>query len=123
MYKSLMKKAAIALTLVSAAAVQAATFNIGALGNTYTNTVDVQGTFDDTYTFSLPGSFSGVTGGYLGFDFDGSGMNTFLTVGQGTPGAGLMVSLPHGPGGRRRGFIPIYFQSHTRRLLLVQTVW
>lgn len=94
MYKSLMKKAAIALTLVSAAAVQAATFNIGALGNTYTNTVDVQGTFDDTYTFSLPGSFSGVTGGYIGFDFDGSGLNTFLTVGQGTPGAGLMVSLP-----------------------------
>ena len=94
MYKSLMKKAAIAMTLVSAAAVQAATFNIGALGNTYTNTVDVQGTFDDTYTFSLPGSFSGVTGGYIGFDFDGSGLNTFLAVGQGTPGAGLMVSLP-----------------------------
>ena len=94
MYKSLMKKAAIALTLVSAAAVQAATFNIGALGNTYTNTDDAQGPFDDTYTFSLPGSFSGVTGGYLGFDFDGSGMNTILTVGQGTPGAGLMVSLP-----------------------------
>jgi hypothetical protein len=94
-YKSLMKKAALALTLVASAAMaQAATFNIGALGNTYTNTVDVQGTFDDTYTFSLPGSFSGVTGGYLGFDFDGSGLNTFLTVGQGTPGAGLMVSLP-----------------------------
>lgn len=94
MYKSLMKKAAIALILVSAAAVQAATFNIGALGNTYTNTVDVQGTFEDVYTFNLPGSFSGVTGGYLGFDFDGSGLTTFLTVGQGTPGAGLMVSLP-----------------------------
>ena len=85
MYKSLVKKAALALALVASAAVaQAATFNIGALGNTYQNTVEVSGTFDDLYTFTLPSQFTGVTGGYFAVDYVGSGLDTYLTVGQGS---------------------------------------
>ena len=94
MYKSLVKKAALALTLVASAAVaQAATFNIGALGNTYQNTVEVSGTFDDLYTFTLPSQFTGVTGGYLAVDYAGTGLNTILAFGQGTPGGGLATGL------------------------------
>lgn len=95
MYKSLMKKAALALTLAaSLAAAQASTFNIGPLENTYQNSVDVSGTFEDIYTFTLPSQFTGVTGGYFAVDYAGLGLGTYLTVGQGAPGSGFTVSLP-----------------------------
>ena len=95
MYKSLMKKAALALTLLASAAVaQAATFNIGALGNTYQNSVDVSGSFEDLYTFTLPSQFTGLTGSYFAVDYVGLGLDTYLTVGQGAPGVGSTVPLP-----------------------------
>lgn len=95
MYKSLMKKAALALTLVASAAVaQAATFNIGALGNTYQNTVAVSGVFEDLYTFTLPSQFTGLTGSYFAVDYVGLGLDTYLTVGQGAPGVGSTIALP-----------------------------
>lgn len=90
MYTSLVKKAALALTLVASAAVaQAATFNIGPLSNTYQNNVDVSGSFEDTYTFTLPGQFTGLTGSYFAVDYVGMGLDTYLTVGQGSA-----ISLP-----------------------------
>jgi hypothetical protein len=105
-----MKKAALALALVASAAVaQAATFNIGALGNTYQNTVEVSGTFADLYTFTLPGQFSGVTGGYFAVDYLGLGLDTQLTVGQGTPGTGSLISLPIN--GSLDGFAVASYQS------------
>jgi len=94
-YKSLMKKAALALTLLASAAVaQAATFNIGALGNTYQNSVDVSGSFEDLYTFTLPSQFTGLTGSYFAVDYVGLGLDTYLTVGQGAPGVGPTGPLP-----------------------------
>ncbi len=90
-----MKKAALALTLLASAAVaQAATFNIGALGNTYQNSVDVSGSFEDLYTFTLPSQFTGLTGSYFAVDYVGLGLDTYLTVGQGAPGVGSTVPLP-----------------------------
>ena len=81
-----MKKAALALTLVASAAVaQAATFNIGALGNTYQNTVAVSGVFEDLYTFTLPSQFTGLTGSYFAVDYVGMGLTTTLTVGESAP--------------------------------------
>ena len=86
MYKSLMKKAALALTLVASAAVaQAETFNIGALSDTYQNNVDVSGSFEDTYTFTLPSQFTGLTGSYFAVDYVGMGLTTTLTVGESLP--------------------------------------
>jgi hypothetical protein len=87
-YKSLMKKAALALTLVASAAVaQAATFNIGALSDTYQNNVNVSGSFEDTYTFTLPSQFTGLTGSYFAVDYVGMGLTTRLTVGEFGPWA------------------------------------
>jgi hypothetical protein len=94
---STFKKAALVVALVaSAAAAQAANYTIGALGNTYSKTVHVAGSFDDTYTFTLPSQFSGVTGSYFAVDWAGTGLSTNLKLGMGAAGSpsALSVDLP-----------------------------
>lgn len=95
MYTSLVKKVALAFTLVvSAAAAQATIFNIGPLDDTYQNNVDVSLSFEDIYTFTLPSQFNGLSGSYFAVDYSNLGLDTQLTVGQGAPGVGSFVSLP-----------------------------
>lgn len=91
---SILKKAAVAVSIAaSAIAAHASTFAIGSLTNTYTNTVDVSGSFDDLYTFTLPSQFSGVKGSYLAFDFAGTGLITNFSLGVGS-NSSPVYSLP-----------------------------
>ncbi|WP_296509965.1 FxDxF family PEP-CTERM protein [Rhodoferax sp.] len=89
----LKKTAAAVMLMASAVAAQAATFSVGPLSTSYANTVDFAGSFEDTYTFTLPGSFSGVAGSYIGFDFAGTGLATSFSFGSGASSTPT-VSLP-----------------------------
>jgi len=69
---SVIKKLAVAVSItVSAVAAHAANYSFGSLSDSKSQSVDVSGPFSDTFTFTLPTSFSGIEGSYLALDFGG----------------------------------------------------
>lgn len=91
---SILKKAIAGVMIAaSAIAAHAGTFAIGSLTNTYSNTVDFSGTFDDLYTFTMPGNFTGFKGSYQGFDYAGTGLITNFSIGVGS-NSSPVYSLP-----------------------------
>jgi len=80
----LKKTAATVMLMASAVMSHAAIVNIGPLNSSYANTVDFIGSFEDTYTFTLPSSFSGITGSYIGVDYVGTGLATSFNFGLGS---------------------------------------
>lgn len=91
---SILKKAAIAVSIAaSAIAAHASTFAIGSLTDTYTKTVDISGSFDDLYTFTLPANFTGIKGSFQGFDYAGTGLITNFSFGVGSSSSPV-YSLP-----------------------------
>ena len=63
---SVIKKLAVAVSIVaSGVTAQAASYTFGSLTGTVTKTVDVAGTYSDTFSFTLPSTYTGFSGSYL----------------------------------------------------------
>ncbi|WP_294765795.1 FxDxF family PEP-CTERM protein [uncultured Rhodoferax sp.] len=81
---SVIKKLAVAVSIVaSGVTAQAASYTFGSLTGTVTKTVDVAGTYSDTFSFTLPSTYTGFSGSYFALDFEGD-LSTNLTFGSGT---------------------------------------
>jgi len=102
---SVIKKLAVAVSIaVSAVAAHAASYSFDSLSNTQSKNVNVSGDFSDTFTFTLPSTFSGVQGSYLAFDYGsdlianfsfGTGSNTLVsgvTLSSNTSAAGIDIA-------------------------------
>ena len=102
---SVFKKLAVAVSItVSAVAAHAANYSFDTLSNTQSKSVDVSGVFSDTFTFTLPSTFSGVNGSYLAFDYAsdltanfsfGTGSSTLVsgvTLSSNTSAAGIDIA-------------------------------
>lgn len=102
---SVIKKLAVAVSIaVSAVAAHAANYSFDSLSNTQSKSVNVSGEFSDTFTFTLPSTFSGVNGSYLAFDYGsdlianfsfGTGLNTLVsgvTLSSNTSEAGIDIA-------------------------------
>lgn len=80
---SVIKKLAVAVFIAaSGVAAQAALYSFGSLTGTKTQTVDVSGDYSDTFSFTLPSTYTGFSGSYFALDFEGD-LSTNLTFGAG----------------------------------------